>query len=126
MFNKNRSLPYYCIHHNNPLPQTVNIAPTPSPIIYGENEYRPCYVNGRRALFHRWINTANPVLPKGVSPDDEKARFFQHRSTTGLVEYSDGALERVWPQEIRFADSATRFREHTWDPDRASSEEMEK
>lgn len=95
-------------------PATVNIAPTPRVIISQEIEYRPCYVNGRRALFHRWVNTANPVLPKGVSPDDERARFFQHRSTAGLVEYEDGTLERVWPQEIRFADHGL-FREFAWD-----------
>lgn len=108
------------------LAPVVNIAPTPRVIISGENEYRPCYVNGRRALFHRWINTANPVLPKGVGPNDEKARFFQHRSTTGLVEYSDGTLARVWPQEIRFADSAGRFKEIAWDPYGQSDEEKEK
>lgn len=80
-----------------------------------EIEYRPCYVNGRQALFHRWVNTANPVLPKGVDPGDERAKFFQHRSTTGLVEYEDGTLARVWPQEIRFADGG-RFRELEWLP----------
>ena len=69
-----------------------------------DNEYRPCYVNGRKALFHRWVNTANPALPKGMDPDNEKAKFFQHRSTAGLVEYENGIVERVWPQDIRFAD----------------------
>lgn len=78
-----------------------------------EIEYRPCYVNGRKALFHRWVNTANPALPKGVDPNDERARFFQHRSTTGLVEYEDGSLERVWPQGIRFADGGY-FSECEW------------
>ena len=80
-----------------------------------ENEYRPCYVNGRKALFHRWVNTANPALPKGVDPNEEKAKFFQHRSTTGLVEYEDGTLARVWPQEIRFADGGY-FSEYEWIP----------
>lgn len=69
-----------------------------------DNEYRPCYVNGRKALFHRWMNTANPALPKGVDANDEKARFFQHRSTAGLVEFEDGIVTRAWPQDIRFAD----------------------
>lgn len=105
-------------------PPVVNIAHTPSLIITQEIDYRPCYVNGRRALFHRWVNTANPVLPKGVSPDDERAKFFQHRSTTGLVEYEDGTLARVWPQEIRFTDSAGRFRDYAWEPD--GQEEKEK
>lgn len=80
-----------------------------------ENEYRPCYVNGRRALFHRWVNTANPALPKGVDADDDKARFFQHRSTTALVEYADGTLARVWPQDVRFADGGY-FNKWEWLP----------
>ena len=78
-----------------------------------DNEYRPCYVNGRKALFHRWVNTANPALPKGMDPDNEKAKFFQHRSTAGLVEYENGIVERVWPQEIRFADGG-RFDKCEW------------
>lgn len=82
-------------------------------LVQREIEYRPCYVNGRRALFHRWVNTANPVLPRNMNPNDEKARFFQHRSTTGLVEYEDGTLARVWPQEIRFADGGY-FAESEW------------
>lgn len=80
-----------------------------------EIEYRPCYVNGRQALFHRWVNTANPALPKGVDANDEKARFFQHRSTAGLVEFEDGIVARVWPQEIRFADGG-HFDKCEWLP----------
>lgn len=81
-----------------------------------EAEYRPCYVNGRRALFHRWVNTANPSLPRGVEATDEKARYFQHRSTHALVEYEDGFMARVWPQDIRFVDGG-RFDEFEWLPD---------
>ena len=80
-----------------------------------EIEYRPCYANGRKALFHRWVNTANPTTPKGVDPSDEKVKFFQHRSTTGLVEFEDGTLARVWPQDIRFADGG-RFDKCEWRP----------
>lgn len=78
-----------------------------------ETEYRPCYVNGRKALFHRWVNTANPALPKGMDPKDERAKFFQHRSTTGLVEFENGVMARAWPQEIRFADGG-RFDKCEW------------
>ena len=95
---------------------SVKLGPLGSIVISQEIEYRPCYVNGRKALFHRWVNTANPTAPKGVDPDDERVRFFQHRSTTALVEYEDGIVARVWPQELRFADSDKRFREHEWPP----------
>lgn len=76
---------------------------------------RPCYVNDRRAVFHRWINSAHPVLPRGIDANDERARFFQFRSTHGLVEYEDGTLARVWPQEIRFADGGF-FEDYSWIP----------
>jgi hypothetical protein len=76
---------------------------------------RPCYVNDRRAVFHRWINSAHPVLPRGIDANNEKVRFFQFRSTHGLVEYEDGTLARVWPQEIRFADGGF-FEDYSWIP----------
>lgn len=109
MFNKRKK------NHEELATTIKSIAPQPQEI-----EYRPCYVNGRRALFHRWVNTANPTAPKGVDPNDEKVRFFQHRSTTGLAEYADGTLARVWPQDIRFADGG-RFKECEW----LSTEQLE-
>ena len=114
MFDKARRHKRIKSYEETPAP-TANITAPPSVIVSQETEYRPCYVHGCRALFHRWINTANPILPKGVDPSDEKARYFQHRSTTGLVEYADGTMGRVWPQEIRFIDSAQRFKEYDWD-----------
>jgi hypothetical protein len=80
-----------------------------------ETEPRPCWVRGRKAIFHRWCNTANPVLPRGMKPEDERAHYFQHRSTTAIVEYMDGTVERVWPQDLEFADGG-RFDEMTWLP----------
>jgi hypothetical protein len=82
-------------------------------IISQESEYRPCYVNGRKALFHRWVNTARPQLPKGQELS-ENARFYQFRTTHGLVEYEDGTMDQVWPRDIKFADHG-RFRDYAWD-----------
>lgn len=79
-----------------------------------ENEYRPCYVNGKKALFHRWVNTARPQLPRGAEPG-ENARYFQFRSTQAIVEYEDGTVDRVWPQDIQFADGG-KFQEYAWLP----------
>ena len=80
-----------------------------------ENPLRPCWVKGRKAIFHRWCNTANPALPRGMEPTDEKARYFQYRSVQAIVEFMDGTVERVWPQEIEFADGGL-FDEMTWLP----------
>jgi hypothetical protein len=94
----------------------ANFKPVFSPniVITQATDYRPCYVNGRRALWHRWVNTARPQLPKGQEPD-ENARYFQFRSTHGLVEYEDGTLELVWPRDIQFADHG-RFEDYAWLP----------
>lgn len=80
-----------------------------------ENPLRPCWVKGKKAIFHRWCNTANPVLPRGMEPTDEKARYFQYRCVQAIVEYPDGTVERAWPQEIKFADGGL-FDEMTWLP----------
>ena len=82
--------------------------------IVQESEYRPCYVNGRRGLFHRWANSARPQLPRGQEPG-ENARYFQFRSTQAIVEFEDGTVDLVWPRDIQFADHG-RFRDYAWDP----------
>jgi|GEM_PF-3092343 len=76
--------------------QQVTVSETP--------EYRPCWVNGRKAVFHRWVNSARPQLPRGQEPN-ENARFFQYRATHALVEYADGTMATVWPTDLQFADS---------------------
>jgi len=88
--------------------------PAPYITITQEIEYRPCYVRGRRALFHRWTNSARPQLPKGMEPD-ENARYFQYRNTHGIVEFEDGTVELAWPREIQFADGG-HFMDYAWQP----------
>lgn len=75
----------------------------PEMVIVRENEYRPCWVEGRKALFHRWVNSARPQLPRGQKPD-ENARYFQFRETRAMVEYEDGTVDLVWPRDITFCD----------------------
>ena len=86
----------------------------PSITITQEIDYRQCYVNGRRALWHRWVNTARPQLPKGQEPS-ENTRYFQFRNTHGLVEYEDGTMDLVWPRDIQFVDHS-RFEDYAWPP----------
>ena len=97
------------------LPQIPNV------VIVRENEYRPCWVAGRKAVFHRWANNARAILPKGEEPG-ENSRYFQYRSTKAIVEYQDGTVDTVWPQDIQFADAGP-FDEITWpQEDREESE----
>lgn len=79
-----------------------------------ESEYRPCWVRGRKALFHRWAYSAHPVLPRGMTAD-ANARYFQFRNTRALVEYEDGTMDRVYPTDIQFADGG-RFQDYAWLP----------
>lgn len=95
--------------------QPSNTPHTQKVVYVDETQPRPCWVKGRKAIFHRWCNTANPVLPRGMDPNDERAYYFQHRSTTAIVEYMDGTVDRVWPQDLEFADGG-RFAELNWLP----------
>lgn len=78
-------------------------------------EYRPCMVNGRRALFHRWTDSARPVKPRGLEAE-EKAQRFQVWSVHGIVEYEDGTVARVWPSDIQFVDGGY-FADYDWPQD---------
>ncbi len=55
-------------------------------------DYRPCFVNERKALFHKWIESNN------------LADIFQ-RSTLGLIEYEDGQVDEVVLAKIKFCDN---------------------
>lgn len=76
-------------------------------------EGRPCWVDGRRAIFHRWTDSARPVKPAHNDQDTDER--MQKWSVHGLVEYEDGTMERHWPNTIRFADSAEKFAQYDWD-----------
>lgn len=86
-------------------PQAVEGAKCPDllPVDLRTVELRPCIVGGRRAIFHRWVNSAHPVPPRGMEIN-EKTRYFQFRRTEALVEFEDGTVDRVYPTEIKFVD----------------------
>lgn len=82
-------------------------------IVMTTSEGRPCWVKGRRAIFHRWTDSARPVKPVGIDQDTEER--LQKWSVHGIVEYEDGTVEREWPSAIRFADSAEYFDNLAWE-----------
>jgi hypothetical protein len=85
-------------------------------------EGRPCWVKGRRAIFHRWTDSARPVKP--ANNDQETDERMQKWSVHGLVEYEDGTMEREWPSAIRFADSAEKFDAICWQALEARRDEL--
>lgn len=76
-------------------------------------DLRPCVVNGRRALFHRWEDYAEVV---GESPLMGGHAAGQLSCCLGLVEYEDGTIAKVHPGSIKFVDGVFQqyaFRDET-------------
>lgn len=65
-------------------------------------EYRPCIVDGKKALFHRWTDFANVV---GESPLRGGHSAGQIHRVYGIVEFEDGTVKEVEPYTIKFTDS---------------------
>ena len=62
---------------------------------------RPCIVEGKNALFHRWIERARIVEP---SPCIGGHNGGVIKWTAAIVEYEDGQVAEVLPSDIRFLD----------------------
>ncbi len=56
-----------------------------------KTETRPCYVNGKKALFHKWV--------------DKQDFISRSNYVTGLVEFEDGTVLCVNAVEIQFCDN---------------------
>ena len=63
------------------------------------SEYRPCFVDGKKALFHRWLEYAMVIEP---SPMVGGHRGGEIKYTLAIVEYEDGTLDQVNPSRVRF------------------------
>lgn len=62
-----------------------------------DSEYRPCIVNGRKGLFHKW--------------------GFDGK-TVGIVEFEGAPIAVVPPEKIQFLDSGNYFNRYIfWEPD---------
>lgn len=81
--------------------------------IKSKDQRRPCWVNGRRAMFHRWTDSARPVKPRGLE-EDELADHYQLHSVHALVEYEDGTMERVWPHRVQFVPDPQDWHPAAW------------
>lgn len=55
-----------------------------------KQELRPCLVNGKKALFHKWI---------------VKTDICEHKHSAGLVEFEDGTVDEVYYSKIKFIDN---------------------
>lgn len=96
-------------------------------------EYRPCEVSGRKALFHRWVESDKALFENvALMTYEMKAEQINQfnnfgmvdnmctklrviKSFYGLVEYEDGTMEKVDPEKIKFKDSRETFMENGGD-----------
>lgn len=65
-------------------------------------EYRPCYADGKKALFHRWTEEAEILQPSIMKGGPVGGQL---KTTFAIVEYEDGTIAEVEPQKIRFIDN---------------------
>lgn len=84
-------------------------------------EYRPCYVGGNKALFHRWEDKPRQIIRQdglrmwspenlmkayakqyeaGILPPEFEIEFIPR--TLAIVEFEDGTVLEVEPCEVRF------------------------
>ena len=64
-------------------------------------ERRPCYVDGKKAMFHQWINRAQIAPPSPMIGGHNGGQLWD---VFGLVEMEDGQMREVYPTEVIFAD----------------------
>lgn len=67
-----------------------------------KTEKRPCYIEGKRAIFHRWSERA-AAINESPMIGGHPGGFIKW--TAGIVEFEDGTVKEVDPEKIRFADS---------------------
>ena len=79
-------------------------------ITFQSSEYRPCFVDGKRALFHRWADRAEPI-PSELTIGGAPAGQLQF--PVAIVEFEDGEVKTVRPWEVRFSGNRM-FGEKIW------------
>lgn len=65
-----------------------------------ENILRPCFVDGKEALFHRWADYSTVVGESALLSGHSAGEI---KRTYAIVEYEDGTVAEVEPSKIKFA-----------------------
>lgn len=100
-------------------------------------ELRPCYVKGKKALFHNFYTQERVIfknelfmksenrekkyqeLVRSITEDrvpiiDNFVTPYKVRETAALVEYEDGTMELVQPELVRFIDTQEHMDGIAW------------
>lgn len=67
-----------------------------------DSQYRPCFAKGQRALFHKWEDNSEIYAPS-LMVGGHACGVVKY--TCAIVEYEDGHVERVKPEDVMFADN---------------------
>lgn len=67
-----------------------------------EVELRPCIVDDRKALFHKWIDKSTIVEPSPMMGGHNGGVL---KFTVGIIELEDGTVEERYPYKIKFLDN---------------------
>lgn len=91
-------------------------------ITVSNSQYRPCVVADKKALFHNWVHREKAFLKIKAFVSDEIAKDIKNRfeksgictpqsdivkisETYAIIEYEDGTIGKVLPNDIRFVDN---------------------
>lgn len=75
---------------------------------------RPCYVDGKKAMFHCWSQESHVVAPSPLVGGHSGGTVS---GVMGIVEFEDGRITKVYPSGIRFADGGG-FEQYVFLPDK--------
>lgn len=65
------------------------------------NSYRPCEVNGKKGIFHEWVQSSRPIRANYYG---DGAPSGQLTRTFGIIEYEDGSVSLEYPSDVKFTD----------------------
>ena len=69
-------------------------------------EYRPCIVDGRKALFHCWEEKSElHIGGKAVRTIDVDVPSGYLKATLAIVEFEDGSISECSPHKVQFCDN---------------------
>ena len=71
-------------------------------------EMRPCLVEGKPALWHRWTSRCEIVPPSPLQGGHLGGNIA---ACFALVEYEDGTVQEVYPNRVRFLDTQNKLRD---------------
>lgn len=94
--------------------------------------YRQCLVGGNRAMFHNWIKESQVILnlnsnlsPYAIEQIMDDLKYGKYvpmnvdplitETCVGLVEFENGEIKKVKPENIKFLDGKELFEVYSWE-----------